>query len=319
MNTAYTIQMASKISGVGVHTIRAWEKRYKALVPHRDSAGHRVYTKTDIEKLMLLSELCLLGFSISKVANLSIDELKAQLADLGKTPESSAGPEFHLVKEKTVQDLSQSRAILLFALKAFKLDVINQELGKIKSLISAREMAMDFIVPMMNEIRDLAAQGSINSFQEQSALNLLRFHSGHALYKTNEQNERSTMSSSLSIVVSGLDQDSNDLLAVVAGLLCNHYGHHLNYLGTSVSLEVLSESLKFLNPDLLILSAVAALKATGKGHVENFLEKLQGKGFNGDVLIIGKMDLDRNKFSAKKFNSIQTVEALDEFLSKKKI
>ena len=57
--------MASKISGVGVHTIRAWEKRYKALVPVRDAAGHRSYSKVDVEKLMLLSELCLLGYTIS--------------------------------------------------------------------------------------------------------------------------------------------------------------------------------------------------------------------------------------------------------------
>jgi DNA-binding transcriptional MerR regulator len=314
VNTAYTIQMASKISGVGVHTIRAWEKRYKALVPHRDSAGHRVYTKTDIEKLMLLSELCLLGFSISKVANLSIDELKAQLADLGKTPESSVGQDFYLVKDKAVLDLSGSRTILLFALKAFKLDVINQELGKIKSLITAKEMAVDLVIPLMNEVRDLSTKGSITSSQEQAALNLLRFHAGLSLYKTSEFSERS----SLSIVVSGLDQDANDLFAVVAGLLCNHYGHQLNYLGTSVSVEVLSESLKFLEPELLIVSAAAALKATGQSYMENILEKLQGKGYSGDVLIIGKMDLDRNKFSAKKFTSVQTVEALDEFLSQKR-
>jgi len=74
--------MASKLSGVGVHTIRAWEKRYRALEPLRDGSGHRVYTKSDVEKLMLLSELCLLGYTISKVAKLSIEELKAQLLDL---------------------------------------------------------------------------------------------------------------------------------------------------------------------------------------------------------------------------------------------
>lgn len=84
VSTTYTIQMASKLSGVGVHTIRAWEKRYKALEPSRDASGHRTYSKTDVEKLILLSELCLLGYTISKVANLSIPELKELLIDLGK-------------------------------------------------------------------------------------------------------------------------------------------------------------------------------------------------------------------------------------------
>lgn len=314
METSYTIQMASKISGVGVHTIRAWEKRYKALEPYRDSAGHRVYTKTDIEKLMLLSELCLLGYTISKVANLSIEELKALLTDLGKKPDSSAGQEFSLVKEKVQVDLSQSKTILLFALKAFKLDVINQELGKIKSAVSPKEMAMDFVLPLMSELRDLTSRAYITQAQEQTALNLLRFHSGYQLYKTPDVSDRS----SLNVVVSGMDQDVNDLYAVVAGLLCNHYSYELNYLGTSVPFEILSETLKFMNPQLLVVSAAAALKTAGKAHVENYLEKLMGKGYSGDVVIIGKIELDREKFPAKKFFSVQSAEALDEFLQKRK-
>jgi len=314
VETSYTIQMASKISGVGVHTIRAWEKRYKALEPHRDSAGHRVYTKTDIEKLMLLSELCLLGYTISKVANLSIEDLKALLTDLGKKPEASGGTEFSLVKEKVPVDLGQAKTILMFALKAFKLDVINQELGKIKSVISPKEMALEILLPMSMEIRDLAARASITETQEKAALALLRFHAGHLLYKGSEFSERN----SLNVLVSGLDQEGDDLLSMVAGLLGLHYNHQLNYLGGNVSLEVLAESLKFLNPQLLILSAVSALKMAGKSHVENYLEKLIAKGFSGEVLVIGKIDLDRDKFSVKKFFSVQNAEGLDDFLSKKR-
>lgn len=314
METSYTIQMASKISGVGVHTIRAWEKRYKALEPHRDSAGHRVYTKTDIEKLMLLSELCLLGYTISKVANLSIEDLKALLTDLGKKPEAGSHTEFSLVKEKVQIDLSQSKTILLFALRAFKLDVINQELGKIKAAVTPKEMALDILLPMTVEIRDLAARAHITETQEKAALALLRFHAGHLLYKETELSERN----SFHILVSNLDQEGDDMFSIVAGLLGHHYNHQLNYLGGSVSLEVLSETLKFLHPQLLILSAISALKMAGKSHVENYLEKLVSKGFSGDVLIIGKIDLDREKFSAKKFFSVQNVEALDDFLSKKR-
>ena len=75
----YSIQLASKISGVGVHTIRAWEKRYQAVVPQRNTSGRREYNDKDIERLSLLSELCTLGHSIGKIANLSTEDLKVQL------------------------------------------------------------------------------------------------------------------------------------------------------------------------------------------------------------------------------------------------
>ena len=227
MNTSYTIQMASKISGVGVHTIRAWEKRYKALEPHRDSAGHRTYTKTDIEKLMLLSELCLLGYTISKVAKLSIPELKELLKDLGKIEESIEFPEFNLMKEKPKIDSSQSLGILLFALRSYKLDVIHQEIGKIKTILSARDLALDVILPLLNETKDLVARSEFTLNQKEAVANLLRFHAGYALYKHNERRERN----SITVVVAGLSAGNDDLGSVIAGLSCNYYGFNYIFFG----------------------------------------------------------------------------------------
>ena len=53
----YNIQIASKLSGVGTHTLRAWEKRYGAVIPMRNESGRRLYSDDDVEKLRLLSEL----------------------------------------------------------------------------------------------------------------------------------------------------------------------------------------------------------------------------------------------------------------------
>jgi len=51
----YNIHIASQLSGVAAATIRAWEKRYKALVPDRADNGHRLYSDIDIEKLTIAS------------------------------------------------------------------------------------------------------------------------------------------------------------------------------------------------------------------------------------------------------------------------
>ena len=123
----YTIQMASKISGVGVHTIRAWEKRYKAIVPIRDEAGHRVYSKEDVEKLKLLSELCVLGYTISKIARLSSEELREQLSDLGKNSAITSANNLKLIDENQDVNIEEMLIILRLALKSYKLDVISQD------------------------------------------------------------------------------------------------------------------------------------------------------------------------------------------------
>lgn len=313
VNTSYTIQMASKISGVGVHTIRAWEKRYKALEPNRDSSGHRTYTKIDVEKLMLLSELCLLGYTISKVAKLSIPELKLLLKDLGKSEESIDFPELNLVKEKPLVDASLSTNLLLFALKNYKIDVINQEIGKIKSSISARDMAMYLLLPMVQMMRDLSARGEYTRTQEETVSSLLRFHAGHTLFRTNDRKEHSH----INVVVVSMDNDSLDLGALIAGLLCNHYGFNYTFLGHNLSVEALCDSIGFLNSNLVILST--ANSSMGLPYIQPFVEKLfQKAATNVEVLLNGKADLSMDKIPAKRFNNIKSIEALDEFFSKKR-
>ena len=53
----FNIQVASQLSGVASATIRAWEKRYNAVVPERGDNQHRLYSEKDIEKLALLFKI----------------------------------------------------------------------------------------------------------------------------------------------------------------------------------------------------------------------------------------------------------------------
>jgi DNA-binding transcriptional MerR regulator len=88
-NDEYKIGAVSKITGIGTETLRAWERRYKAVVPSRSESGDRVYSGEDLSKLFLLKNLSDAGNSIGTIARLSIQELKSkwensvQLSELG--------------------------------------------------------------------------------------------------------------------------------------------------------------------------------------------------------------------------------------------
>ena len=43
-NDEYKIGAVSKITGIGTETLRAWERRYEAVVPGRSESGDRVYS-----------------------------------------------------------------------------------------------------------------------------------------------------------------------------------------------------------------------------------------------------------------------------------
>lgn len=300
--------MASKISGVGVHTIRAWEKRYKALIPDRDSSGHRTYTKTDIEKLMLLSELCLLGYTISKVAKLEIPELKNLLKDLGKNEESMDSPEFNLIQDKPSIDVIASINILLFALKAYKLDVVNQELIKLRTNLSSRDMAINIILPLSIELKELANAGRFTIIQVETVTRLLYFHCNYALYRQIDRRERN----SLKVLVAGLDGSNLDLDVMIAGLLCNHYGLNFTFFESGNNYEAILDSVTFLDINLLILSIQNSSLAS------SVVEKIMGKTTDRlEIILSGKTELGFEKISTKRFIKLSTFERLDEYLSKK--
>ena len=72
----HTIQFAARHSGLSMHTIRAWERRYGALAPDRTATNRRLYSAEDIEKLSLLHDAVQSGHRISQVAALSPAELR---------------------------------------------------------------------------------------------------------------------------------------------------------------------------------------------------------------------------------------------------
>ena len=74
----YKIGAVARITGIGTETLRAWERRYAAIVPGRSTSGGRLYSRDDVAKLLLLKSLVSNGHAISSVASLSIDELKAR-------------------------------------------------------------------------------------------------------------------------------------------------------------------------------------------------------------------------------------------------
>jgi len=63
----YPIRTVSSLTGVNPVTLRAWERRYGLIRPHRTAKGHRLYTQDDIDLIHEVVELLGSGISIGQV------------------------------------------------------------------------------------------------------------------------------------------------------------------------------------------------------------------------------------------------------------
>lgn len=66
----------ARMAGMPVSTLRIWEQRYQAVAPVTAPTGHRLYSPADVERVVLLRRLSLLGNAIGSLAGLEVEELR---------------------------------------------------------------------------------------------------------------------------------------------------------------------------------------------------------------------------------------------------
>ncbi|HEY5673409.1 MAG TPA: MerR family transcriptional regulator [Malonomonas sp.] len=74
-----TILQLSKEIGIGVDTLRIWERRYGFPVPERDSRGHRCYSRQTVDELRIVKTLQSLGHRPGEILALSSAERRKLL------------------------------------------------------------------------------------------------------------------------------------------------------------------------------------------------------------------------------------------------
>jgi MerR family transcriptional regulator, light-induced transcriptional regulator len=78
MAASYPISAVAKLTGIPLDTLRAWERRYRTVIPKRAGRG-RVYSEEQIQKLLLLRRAVEQGHSIGQVAALGERQLRQLL------------------------------------------------------------------------------------------------------------------------------------------------------------------------------------------------------------------------------------------------
>lgn len=76
MAKKYHIRELEEVTGIKVHTIRMWEKRYNLLTPERSDTNIRFYNESTFKKFLLIAQLYYNNFKISEIAKFSLKDLQ---------------------------------------------------------------------------------------------------------------------------------------------------------------------------------------------------------------------------------------------------
>jgi DNA-binding transcriptional MerR regulator len=87
----YTIKQASRLTGVSEASLRAWERRYRVVVPHRNESGYRVYDEEDLAAVSTMRRLVDNGWSPAEAAEAVRSGTAPAVLDKVVGPETSDG------------------------------------------------------------------------------------------------------------------------------------------------------------------------------------------------------------------------------------
>jgi DNA-binding transcriptional MerR regulator len=139
----YPIRAVSQLTGIGIDTLRAWERRYAAVTPVRDQRG-RMYTDSDVTHLRLLHRVVSAGHAVGRVARLSDDQLE-QL--VGRDSERA---ETAIATRAAAVDPARLNA----ALFAFDSAALEQELWRIAAAVPPLDLVRDVLLPTLARVGD---------------------------------------------------------------------------------------------------------------------------------------------------------------------
>jgi len=257
----YSIKAVSHVSGVTEPTLRAWEKRYNVLVPHRTDSNHRRYTKRDILRVIWLRQRLEEGMSISQASTLlqtQPDEtLLAVNNTFGKIYSSKSGNTNVNIKDNSKhfrldeQVRSPERVVedLLTAFLSFEEHQAEDLLAEAAGLYPPEQLCLNIIQPVLTEIGERWMNNEVTVATEHFATAICR-------------NRLNAMFESLPIIETGpliltacAPQEFHELGIIISTYFLRRNGWRVIYLGQNVPAIGLDKDLRRLRPALICFSA----------------------------------------------------------------
>lgn len=239
MDSQYPIRAVARMTGLSIDILRAWERRYSAVVPERSERG-RLYSRENVQRLILLRDLVESGHSIGQIAARSDGELRQLLASEGSA---------------AVPDLEGTNALtgpLLEAFTRFEHTRANETLGRLAALLSPRDLVFRVVLPLMHEVGERWHCGEIGIAEEHLVSGAMRnlFGSVVRLHPPRPGSPK--------VLISTLSGELHEFGILAAAMIAAIAGLDPVYLGPSLPAEALAGAAATISAEIVLVGCRVA-------------------------------------------------------------
>ena len=252
----YSVREVVRATGITEHTLRAWERRYGAIVPVRSKGGTRRYSRRDIARLALLKRAVDDGHRISAIASSSDTELEtvcSAIAVMHSEGEAGLSDRFWRSAFDAIVRLDTAEA--------------EQHLSQQFSALGPVAFGKDVALPLMVAIGNGWHDGDVSVAAEHMATEIVRSLLGIAI------RSQPRGSGAFTLMTTTLPGERHETGLLVACLIANEAGVRVVHLGVELPADEIALAAANVGADAVLLGLTAPGEGMG-AQLEALAERL---------------------------------------------
>jgi DNA-binding transcriptional MerR regulator len=273
----YNIGVVTRITGVPIATLHAWERRYGFPAAARSAGNHRLYSEKDIARLHWVKSQVDSGLTISRAV------IAARALEAEGRLFLPVGTETSLRSEPGLVASPSLRESILDALTHHDLPHTDQLMGEMLAFYSPEDLTLNVIGPALNAIGEAWHQGRITVATEHLASNYLR----HRLLMWMVTGP--TPRSGNPIVLACAPGEWHEGSLLMLGVLLRRQGWPVAYLGQNVPFHDLAMFIEDIHPRVVVLVAMCEESALALAEWSQWIKPVNGNPiitFGGRAFIV---------------------------------
>lgn len=240
----HSVRVATTRAGLTPELLRAWEKRYQAVVPIRTPGGQRNYSDADIERLRLLVRATATGKQIGQIAQLNNAQLQGIIAADAKSKANLA-----LINADDVM-IATFFTDSLIAVEQFNAMSLERTLRTAVLRLSPEKVLDCVFGPLLLRIGTLWQEGKLPPANGHLATTTIQ---RVLTWITDFPN---LSDNAPKIVVSTPTSQIHDLGALLVATAATANGWNATYLGASLPARELAHAARITKADTIALSII---------------------------------------------------------------
>ncbi|UOG76305.1 MerR family transcriptional regulator [Hymenobacter tibetensis] len=262
----FSISDLEQLSGIKAHTIRMWELRYGILRPVRTATNIRTYCDDDLRRLLNVATLCSQGHRISKVAQLSEQELSQAV----------------IACNDAAHGYCQQVNSLLAAMLEMNEPQLNFVLNQTIHQQGFENAVMHVVYPFLQRIGVMWQAGSVNPAQEHLVTNLVRQKMMAAI----DLLAPVKPSAAHRWVLFLPEGEMHELALLFMNYVLRFRGHHVLYLGQNLPVTELKAVCAAYEPHVVCTVMTAVPE---RDRVQEFVDKIVQLCPNKKICLYGPL------------------------------